>query len=204
MSAQKLKIGIYGGTFSPPHIGHTAAARAFLNGMSLDRLLIIPALVPPHKQISYPDDPAARLDMCRLAFGSLERTEVSDLEITRGGKSYTSDTLEELASDGRELFLLCGTDMILTLDEWHMPELIFRLATPVCIRRENDKNTEKALNDAIAHYRQKYGVTVPIINSLPVAVSSSEIRERLHNGESVSGLVPPDVEEYIRERRMYR
>lgn len=204
MSAEKLKIGIYGGTFSPPHIGHTAAARAFLDSMALDKLLIIPALVPPHKQINYPDDPAARLDMCRLAFGSFERTEVSDIEIARGGKSYTSDTLEELASNDRKLFLLCGTDMILTLEEWHMPEQIFRLATPVCIRRENDNNTGKTLDDAIAHYRKKYGVTVPVINSLPVEVSSSEIRERLHNGGSVSGLVPKNVEEYIRKHRMYR
>ena len=101
-----MKTGIYGGTFSPPHLGHYLAARAFLEKVELDELLIIPALVPPHKQIKYEDDPVSRLEMCRLAFADLDKTSVSDLELNRGGKSYTVMTLRELAREGRELYFL--------------------------------------------------------------------------------------------------
>ena len=83
MAERKKRIGIYGGTFSPPHIGHVAAAKAFLEALSLDSLLIIPALIPPHKKVAYRDDPHARLEMCRLAFGDLKNTEVSELEILK-------------------------------------------------------------------------------------------------------------------------
>lgn len=204
MEVKKTRLGIYGGTLSPPHIGHLAAAKAFIGSLSLDSLLIIPALIPPHKKIAYRDDPQARLEMCRLAFGELDRTEVSDLEILRGGKSYTSDTLKELARDDRELFLLCGTDMILTLDEWHEPETIFRLSTPVCIRRENDPATSESLKRAIDRYKSEYGVTVPVINAPAIEVSSSEIRERLAKGLTIDGLVPEKAENYIKEHRLYQ
>ena len=78
-----MKTGIYGGTFSPPHMGHYLAARAFLEEVGLDELLIIPALVPPHKQIKYKDDPMSRLEMCKIAFSDLPNTVISDLEISR-------------------------------------------------------------------------------------------------------------------------
>ena len=203
MAERKKRIGIYGGTFSPPHIGHVAAAKAFLEALSLDSLLIIPALIPPHKKVAYRDDPHARLEMCRLAFGDLSNTEVSELEILRGGKSYTSDTLRALSGDDRELFLLCGTDMILTLDEWHEPHTIFSLSTPVCIRRENDKVTGKDLSEAIERYKNEYGVTVPMIDAPAIEVSSSEIRERISTGLTTDGLVPEKVWNYIKEHRLY-
>lgn len=199
-----MRLGIYGGTFSPPHIGHLAAAKAFIDSLALDSLLIIPALIPPHKKIAYRDDPQARLEMCRLAFGGLEHTTVSEIEILRGGKSYTSDTLKELAQNDRELFLLCGTDMILTLDEWHEPETIFGLSTPVCIRREDDPATSENLKNAIDRYKAEYGVTVPVINAPAIEVSSSEIRERLAKGLPADGLVPEKVEKYIKEHRLYQ
>lgn len=204
MKKRKKRIGIYGGTFSPPHIGHLAAAKAFIGSLSLDSLLIIPALIPPHKRITYRDDPQARLEMCRLAFGDLEKTSVSDIEILRGGKSYTSDTLRSLAGDDRKLFLLCGTDMILTLDEWHEPEIIFSLSVPVCIRRESAPETEKSLSDAIERYKSEYGVEVPVIDAPAVEVSSSGIRERLAKGLSVDGLVTDKVGNYIKEHHLYR
>lgn len=203
MAERKKRIGIYGGTFSPPHIGHVAAAKAFLEALPLDSLLIIPTLIPPHKKVAYRDDPQARLEMCRLAFGDLKNTEVSELEILRGGKSYTSDTLRVLSGDDRELFLLCGTDMILTLDEWHEPNTIFSLSTPVCIRRENDKVTGKDLSEAIERYKNEYGVTVPMIDAPAIEVSSSEIRERISTGLTTDGLVPEKVGNYIKEHRLY-
>ncbi len=197
------RIGIYGGTFSPPHNGHLAAARAFMEQMWLDILYVIPDALPPHKEMADPVSAADRLEMCRLAFGDMEGVYVSDMEIRRGGKSYTVDTLRELAGEDRRLFLLCGTDMVLTLDEWREPEEIFRLCYPVYIRREADPSLDGLLVRKIAEYHEKYGKVVRRIVTEPLAVSSSDIRKKLRAGESVGELIPPAVEEYIRDKHLY-
>ena len=197
------RIGIYGGTFSPPHNGHLAAARAFMEQMWLDILYVIPDALPPHKEMADPVSAADRLEMCRLAFGGIEGVYVSDMEIRRGGKSYTVDTLRELAGEDRRLFLLCGTDMVLTLDEWREPEEIFRLCYPVYIRREADPSLDGLLIRKIADYQEKYGKVVRRIVTEPLAVSSSDIRKKLRAGESVGELIPPAVEEYIRDKHLY-
>ena len=199
-----MKIGIYGGTFSPPHIGHVLSAEAFYREMKLDKLYIIPAGIPPHKSIDYPDDPEKRLRLCELSFSDIPNTEVSDIELKREGKSYTVLTLRELTQKGRELFLLCGTDMILTLDSWYCPDEIFRLCTPVCVRRESDVETGQRLREKLELYRERYGVDVPIIDLPVTEISSSEIRDRIGRGESVSGLVTPAAEEFILTEGMYR
>ena len=111
-----LRVGIYGGTFAPIHNGHVAAAKAFMEQMKLDYLFIIPTYLPPHKQIDRSDDPTFRLKMCELAFEGVDGVVISDVEIRRGGKSYTYDTLKELSREGTRLFLMCGTDMVLTFD----------------------------------------------------------------------------------------
>lgn len=199
-----MRVGIYGGTFSPPHVGHISAARAFLREMKLDKLLIIPAGIPPHKSIDYGDAPEKRFRLCELSFADIPNTEVSDLELKREGKSYTVLTLRSLAKDGIELFLLCGTDMILTLDSWYCPDEIFRLCTPVCVRRESDTETGRRLQEKLALYSGKYGVTVPVIDLPATELSSSEIRQRIERGESVSGLVSPGAEKFILTEGMYR
>ena len=132
------RIGIYGGTFSPVHNGHVAAAKAFMEQMWLDVLFVIPAGIPPHKQVDQQVSAIDRYRMCELAFGDMEGVIVSDLELRRDGKSYTVDTLRELTAPDTRLFLLMGTDMLLSLDEWREPEEIFRLSYPVYIRREKD------------------------------------------------------------------
>lgn len=199
-----MKTGIYGGTFSPPHIGHVAAARAFLSAMQLDELLIIPALIPPHKDIDYPDDPKKRLEMCRLAFGEIDKVSICDVELRRTGKSYTVDTLTELSRDGRELFLLCGTDMIMTLDAWRDPDRIFKLCTPVCIRRESGEQGERLLKLKLAEYKEKYGVEIPTVDTPAIEISSSELREAVGSGKSISDYVTPSVEAYINENGLYK
>lgn len=197
------RIGIYGGTFSPPHNGHLAAARAFMEQMWLDILYVIPDALPPHKEMEDPVSAADRLAMCQLAFGGTEGVYVSDTEIRRGGRSYTVDTLRELAGEDRRLFLLCGTDMVLTLDEWRDPAEIFRLCYPVYIRREKDPSLDGLLIRRIAEYQEKYGKVVRRIVTEPLPVSSSEIRERLRAGLPVSELLPPAVEKYIRDKHLY-
>lgn len=197
------RIGIYGGTFSPPHNGHLAAARAFMEQMWLDILYVIPDALPPHKEMADPVSAADRLEMCRRAFGGMEGVYVSDMEIRRGGKSYTVDTLRELAGEDRRLFLLCGTDMVLTLDEWREPAEIFRLCYPVYIRREADPSLDGLLIRKIAEYQEKYGKVVRRIVTEPLEISSSQIRKKLRAGESVGDLLPLAVEAYIRDKHLY-
>ena len=112
---EKRRVGIYGGTFNPPHNGHVGAAEAFCRGALLDELIIMPDFLPPHKEIDKAVSADERLKMCELAFSHIEKARVSDMEIRRGGRSYTSVTLEELSSPDVDLYFLCGTDMILTI-----------------------------------------------------------------------------------------
>lgn len=198
-----IRIGIYGGTFSPPHNGHIAAAKAFMEQMWLDFLYVIPTATPPHKEMDVPVDAAHRLEMCRLAFSGVEGVYVSDMEMRRGGRSYTVDTLRELTGEDRRLFLLCGTDMMLTLDQWREPEEIFKLSYPVYIRREKDALLDNMIVQKIADYNQKYGKVVRRIVTEPIELSSNLVREKLKNGEDVSSLIPASVEKYIRDNHLY-
>ncbi len=197
------RIGIYGGTFSPPHAGHVQAAKAFMEQMWLDYLLVIPTAQPPHKSPEHCLDAAHRLEMCRLAFADVEGVHVSDMEIRRGGRSYTVDTLRELSGEDRRLFFLCGTDMMLTLDQWREPQEIFRLCYPVYIRRENDEEISKKIVAKIADYNEKFGKVVRRIVTEPLQLCSSDIRQRLQSGLPIDGLVPPSVEKYIYDNHLY-
>ena len=197
------RIGIYGGTFSPPHNGHIAAAKAFMEQMWLDFLYVIPAATPPHKEMEYPVSAKDRLAMCRLAFEGMEGIYVSDLEINRGGKSYTVDTLRELSGEDRRLFLLCGTDMMLTLDQWRSPEEIFRLCYPVYIRRDNDRSLDQVIIDKIAQYQRDYGKVVRRIVTDPIELSSGQVRKMMVEGADISSLIPSKVENYIKDNHLY-
>ncbi|MBR2927274.1 MAG: nicotinate (nicotinamide) nucleotide adenylyltransferase [Clostridia bacterium] len=197
------RIGIYGGTFSPPHNGHIAAAKAFMEQMWLDILYVIPTATPPHKEMDMPVSAEHRLNMCRLAFSQMEGVYVSDMEILRGGKSYTVETLRELSGKDRRLFLLCGTDMVLTLDRWREPAEIFSLSYPVYIRREKDPTTEQAIIQKIGEYHQKYGKMVRKILVEPIELSSNQVRKALQKGESVDQMVPFAVKKYIQDNHLY-
>ena len=199
-----LRIGIYGGTFSPVHQGHVAAAKAFMEQMWLDVLYVIPTGVTPHKQMDGDVTAAQRLAMCELAFADVEGVIVSDMEIRREGKSFTVDTLSALFGEDRRLFLLLGTDMMLTLGSWRAPERIFELCYPVYIRRESDKALDEEIVQKIALYNQQYGKVVRRIVADPIEVSSTEIRNRVRSGQSIDGLVPDRVAAYIKENGLYQ
>lgn len=197
------RIGVYGGTFSPPHNGHIAAAKAFMEQMWLDFLFVIPAAIPPHKEVEDDISVEHRFRMTQLAFEGIEGVYVSDLELRREGKSYTVDTLRELSGPEKRLFLLCGTDMMLTLDTWHEPEELFRLCYPVYARREKDPIIDKQILQKIAFYQEKYGKIVRKIQMEPVEISSTIIRQKIAAGKSVSNLIPPLVEQYIFDNHLY-
>ena len=198
-----MRIGIYGGTFAPPHKGHVKAAEAFFKAMELDLLYIIPAAVPPHKQIDEADDPHHRLKMCERAFGDMERVFVSDMEIARGGRSYTVDTLRALTGEDRRLFLLMGTDMMLTLDKWRESEEIFKLCYPIYMRRENDPIIEGQIVAKNKEYLARYGKIVRRVPVDFVDISSTEVRERVKRGAPIDDVVPERVAAYIKEHRLY-
>ena len=197
------RVGVYGGTFSPPHVGHMHAARVFLEMGNIDELTVIPTFVTPLKERKETTSPEDRLAMCRLAFSFSPRITVSDIEIARTGRSYTSETLAALSSPDVRLSFLCGTDMFLTMGLWHDPCTIFRLATIVCMRREDEaENTERLFGKA-EEYRIKFGADVRFLDAPPLSLSSSEIRERIAAGEACSEYLAPSVLAYICERRLY-
>ena len=125
------RIGIYGGTYNPPHIGHLRAAEYAIEALKLDRLLLIPTGVSPHKEMAAGASTADRLELLRLSAASIEKAQVSDIEIRRAGRSYTVDTLRAIREENpdSELFLLMGTDMFLSFMTWREPETIMQLAT---------------------------------------------------------------------------
>ena len=199
----QLRVGIFGGTFAPVHNGHVIAAKAFMEQMKLDYLYIIPACLPPHKQISPSDDPKHRLRMCELAFADVDGVVVSDLEIVRGGKSYTYDTLKELSRPDTRLFFMCGTDMVLSFDTWYRFEDIFKLCYPVYVRRENDPIITNRIVAKITEYYQKYGVMFRKILTEPIEISSTAVRKAVFEGRDISSFVPPLVESYIKTHGLY-
>lgn len=199
-----MRTGIYGGTFAPPHIGHIRAAAAFVDSLKLDELLVIPAFLPPHKEIDASDEPEKRIEMCRIAFSGIEKAKISTVEIDRGGKSYTYETLEDLSGEGRELFMLIGTDMALTLSEWRLPERIFELCTPVCVRRENDPESKRLLEEKNCEYLEKFGKEMIFLDLAAVDISSTEIRNAVKSGKSIDRMVTEGVKNYIFEKGLYR
>ncbi|MEO5903973.1 MAG: nicotinate (nicotinamide) nucleotide adenylyltransferase [Gemmatimonadaceae bacterium] len=194
-----MRLGLFGGSFNPPHIGHLLVASDAFEALGLDKLVIMPASANPLKAGSPGGPtPVQRLDMARLAFEGDPRFAVSDMEIGRGGLSYTVDTLEELAGkyEGAELILMLGMDSLATLPNWLRPDRIRQLARLAVLAR----STEAAEGT-------KEGVRLPDVATLVTArlvdVSSSEIRQRLADGKSIKGFVAESVEEYILAAKLY-
>ena len=175
--------------------------------MWLDVLYIIPTGISPHKNTAPAVSPPERLAMCERAFSSLEGVVISDMEIRRGGVSYTADTLEAISARceaGSRLFLLMGTDMLLTLDRWHDPARIFELSYPVYMRREGaDPILDSRIISQIELLRTRYGKVVRRITGEVLPISSSEVRRDIREGKSIAHLVPPAVDAYIRDHNLY-
>ena len=197
-----MKIGIYGGSFSPPHAGHIRLAESFADRMKLDRLLIIPAGVPPHKMIDGGADGQMRYEMCKAAFLPVSPDiEVSDFEVFRTDPCYTVDTLRRFSQEG-ELYMLCGSDMFLSLEKWRSPEEIFRLAAVVCGTRVDSDETRDALHTAAERYRDVFGARCTVMEFEPIEISSTDVREKLRQGERPAGITD-GVFEIIQRHGLY-
>lgn len=195
-----MKIAIFGGAFNPVHLGHVNLARQYIEILKLDRLLVIPTYDPPHRKndlISVSD----RINMLNIAFGGVKNVEVSDIEARLKGKSYTFNTICEIKKQypDAELFLIVGEDQFLAFDKWYKFEEILNEVT-VCTAQRNENKT------ALMHRFAKETLGTEnyfIANFDPIVVSSSEIREKLKNGENVDTLISKDVLEYIRKHELY-
>ena len=197
------RIGIYGGTFNPPHVGHIRAAQAAISTLGLSKLLLIPDRIAPHKQI--PDgspSPQQRLEMITLASERLPKMEVSDMELRREDISYSYITVEQLRQeypDG-ELILLMGTDMFLSFDSWKHPQRILENAALGVFYR-GDKGEKAAIEAKKAEMEAK-GAKVYLVENDVVNISSTQMR-RLLAFRCAGELLPEGVLDYIREYRLY-
>ena len=196
------RTGIFGGSFDPVHSGHVRYANFICDKLDLDELIIIPAKLSPFKKTNSVSD-NDRLNMCRLVFND-KRMTVSDTEIRRGGVSYTVDTVRELKrqrpTDG--LYLFVGGDQLMSFDRWRCFDEILASTVLVAVKRDDSVSREELESFADSRLR-RYG-KVEIIDFIPFDVSSTEIRERLEKGLSISGLVPEEAEKYILRGGLYR
>ena len=188
------RMGVLGGTFDPPHAGHVAVGQAARRVLALDRVLLVPARRPRQKiaRGGYQPAPAEdRYEMTRLAVADEVGLEVSRLDLDRPGPTYTVDTLEALRAPQRDLFLVLGADAAAGVPTWHRWSDVVALATLAVVPREG------------AELPDLPGARVVEVPMNPVDVSASGIRRRLGAGESVTGLVAPSVEAYIRAHGLY-
>jgi nicotinate-nucleotide adenylyltransferase len=197
-----VRVGILGGTFNPPHIAHLVCAQEAHRELRLDRVMLIPARIPPHKPVE--DEPGAehRLALCRLAVEDDERFAVSELELGRDGPSYTVDTLEQLHAQAptQERFLIVGGDIAVGLPHWHRPERVLELAQPAIATRRG--TTRVSVLDALATLHG--GERAQFFQMPRMGVSSTMIRRRVGAGQPIRYLVPDRVAGYIEDHGLYR
>jgi nicotinate-nucleotide adenylyltransferase len=196
-----VRLGILGGTFNPPHLGHLVCAQEAHGELALDRVLLIPASIPPHKSVEHEPGPEHRLELCRLAVAGDQRFAVSDLELRRSGPSFTLDTLKTLSTQAPqdELVLILGGDIAAGLTEWHEPEQVLELATVAIADRRG--TTRDAVDRTLAQLRG--GDRARFFAMPRIGVSSTMLRRRVADGRPIRYFVPDQVEEYIQRHRLY-
>ena len=197
------RIGIYGGSFNPPHIGHIQAAKQAVEALKLHKLLVIPAGVAPHKQMpGNSPTPQQRLDMLRLTLADCPEIAVSDLELKREGPSYTYETVLQLRKMYPDacLILFMGTDMFLSVETWKHPEIILENATLGVFYR-GDKGEAQAIEAKKAQLEQQ-GAKVELVRNAVIPISSTQMR-RLLIFRCAGAFLPEGVLDYIREHRLY-
>lgn len=198
-----LKIGIYGGTFNPPHIGHISSAKEASEQLGLDCLIVVPTGVPPHKTVPSGAPPAEmRMEMVQTAFNDCYNVIISDIEMRNDAPAYTIDTINSIKVDypGAQFFLLTGTDMFLTLQSWRDSEKLLNGITPAVFSRDTDDLI--AISDHSNRLRGLFGAETAIINNSVVDISSSELREMLPRREGAR-YISDTTYAYIIKNRLY-
>ena len=183
--SQRRRIGVFGGAFDPPHIGHRIVAQDVHDRLDLERLIVVPTFRPPHRDTTFPGK--LRLELARLAFADADGIEVSDIEFERGGVSYMVDTLEHIGrqADSADLWLVIGSDQYAAFETWHQPDRILELAHLAVMKRGDD----------MIEVDQRFPFQV--VDVTRIDVSGERIRRRLSKGQSVRYLVPESVNRAI-------
>jgi nicotinate-nucleotide adenylyltransferase len=196
-----LRIGIFGGTFNPPHIGHLICAQEACVQLGLDEVVLMPAGNPPHKAVEDEPGPEHRLELCRMAVDGDERLRASALEVDRRGPSYTVATLEQLhaLSPESELHLIVGGDVAVGLPSWHQPERVLSLARPAVAKRRG--TARSAVAAALATLPG--GERAEFFRMPRIGISSTLVRRRVRAGEPIRYLVPEGVDAYIHQHGLY-
>jgi nicotinate-nucleotide adenylyltransferase len=196
------RIAMFGGAFDPPHLAHVAIARAALDQLQLDLLLVVPTGQPWHRA-GATSDPEHRLAMTRLAFLAIDRVQVDEAELRRAGPTYTVDTLDALrrCHPMAELFLILGQDQALHLERWHRWQDVLEIAT-LCIVGRGDP--ERLVDDDAGAGSGLGPSWHSLMLRLPrMAVNATEIRRRVGAGQDIAELVPTSVARYIAEHKLY-
>lgn len=199
------KIGILGGTFDPIHNAHLKLAETAFQALTLDTMLIMPAGVPYFKEGKKISRAEHRLEMCRLAVQERTDFSVSDIEILRGGRTYTADTLASLKKTypDAELYFCMGADSLFQITSWYHPESIMRDAALVLMGREVT-GAVTSLEDRIAFLEKQYGARIHLLKCPRMQLSSTMIRNKVIAGEDITGLVPDRVRDYILKEGLYK
>ena len=197
------KYGIYGGSFDPIHIGHVSLADSAVKECGLDRLIFMPAYISPFKQNRKVTDGKDRCGMIESVLGFNKAFRLSTYELKREEPSYTIETLRHWDSmlDG-DLYFVLGFDSVIQLDMWYQGEDILRNYHLVTARRPHTDDLEGM--QIVEKFRSEYNADITVMDMPPVDASSTIIRKLVKEGKPVTGLVPPGVEEYIIEHKLYR
>jgi nicotinate-nucleotide adenylyltransferase len=195
------RIGVLGGMFNPPHLGHLALARAAAGELGLDVVLLTPVLVPPHKPAKWDPGAEHRLQMCRLIASEDEHLGVCTLELERPGPSYTVDTLRSIHAShpNAELTLILGADMARTLGSWREPQKILELSRLAVAER--DDSTRAAVIDELLPLGGEHRAV--FLRMTPSGISSSWVRRRLTTGAPIESLAGAEVAAYIAQHELY-
>jgi len=213
-----MRIGIFGGSFDPIHMGHLLIAEAAIEQLQLDRLIFMPAAQSPLKTDIVPEDSKARIDMIRLAIGGHPQFSLDDREIRRGGISYTVDTLAEITSQPTSIrdeadalidqqvsqwFLLIGADSLADFPRWKSPEVILRLASLAVVVRGGQPALNWSVLNQYLEAGSIKGIQANAIGMPQIEISSRDIRARIGSGRSIRYMVHPAVGAYIEAKQLY-
>lgn len=201
-----FSVGLFGGTFNPPHRGHIRAAEQFAAEIAPDLLYIMPSGIPPHKAVETGDNPCHRFRMARLAFSSLPcDTVISAMELTRRGKSYTADTLRTLQAlhPGAELFLYVGSDMLFSFESWHDFRWILASCTLVTAPRSDEDR--RHIESFCQRLTDLYGCRYRILSLMPLEISSTQLRQEIKDGgrKDLKNYLTAEICGYIMKNRLY-
>lgn len=188
------KVGVFGGTFDPIHYGHLITAQSVWEIRKLDKIIFIPAFISPHKSDIKTSSPEDRLNMIKIAIEGIEFFDYSDIEINKGGISYTVDTLAELKKKYDEIEFIIGYDNIFEFHTWKNPDEIMKLAEIIVLKRKSSHPPQ---------FKDKYYNQAVFVQTRGIEISATDLRERVKNDLPINFLVPPKVKEYIFNNKLY-